>query len=439
MSKKLVLIIFFILLFPFFPMGGSPVYTDGVSIQGYQVGGLTRAAARARLLPYIEDVLHQEVLLVAPHKNEIWVTSYDELGISANLEAALDEGLKAGKKGFLLQRWYEKIRIRQKGYNIPLQLILDEKRARAQILHLTAELHKDPQDAKFVIERNKVKIQKEIIGVGIDTAAMINSLKNRLVLQGPLRLEVVIQEVSPSKTEEDLKQLKIEGLLGEYTTWFNPSKTNRTQNIRKAAEAIHDYILAPGKEFSFNKIVGPRTKESGYNDAPIILNNQFAQGVGGGVCQVSSTLYNVLLKTNLSVTERHPHSLPIGYVPKGMDAAVVYGMKDLKFVNNFQGHLLIKAYVGQSTITIKIFGPSNGGNKIEIISFVEKTFNPKTTIKKRNDLLSGQVIVEQHGTAGYIVRVERIIRDQYSNILVHELLTRDYYPPIDKIILVAGN
>ena len=152
---------------------------------------------------------------------------------------------------------------------------------------------------------------------------MLKELENKLKLQGPLSISVQTKEAKAKITEEDLKKLKIEKLYGQFTTWFNPAKKSRTQNIIKAAQALNDYFLAPGQEFSFNEVVGPRTKEAGYNEAPIILNNQFVEGIGGGVCQVSSTLYNVLLRTNLPITERHPHSLPVRYVPKGMDAAVV--------------------------------------------------------------------------------------------------------------------
>ena len=177
-------------------------------------------------------------------------------------------------------------------------------------------------------------------------------------------------------------------------------------------------------------MVGPRTKEAGYNDAPIILNNKYVEGIGGGVCQVSSTLYNVLLRTNLIITERHPHSLPVQYVPKGMDASVVYGLKDLKFINNTKGHLLFKTYVGQGSLTVKLFGSAGEEHNIEVVGIIEKTFVPKTIVKTKEDLLIGQVVVEQHGVEGYLVRVERIIKDNNQKILVREILSRDYYPPL---------
>ncbi|NLT96203.1 MAG: hypothetical protein GXW85_11890 [Clostridia bacterium] len=439
--KKVLAIVFFILfIFQAPAMAYDPVFVDGVSIQGFEVAGLNQREAEKLLEPYIEDILNQEIIIRSPDGKKIWLSTYKEMGLTIDLQKAIEEGLAQGNKGFILKRWWERLLIKKDGYNIPLKLEIRRDIAAKEIQRLTQELVIKPQDAKFKISaQNEVVIVPDVPGVDIDTEKMIKELEDKLSLQGPLSILAQTKVAQAKKTAEDLKKLKIEKLYGQFTTWFNPQKKNRTQNIIMAAQALNDYIVAPGEEFSFNQVVGPRTKEAGYNEAPIILNNQFVEGIGGGVCQVSSTLYNVLVRTKLVITERHPHSLPVQYVPKGMDAAVVYGLKDLKFVNNTKGHLLIKTYVGQGALTIKIFGRAEEEYNVEVVNIVEKTFIPKTIVKTTEELSPGQIVVEHHGAEGYIVRVERIIKDKNQRILVHEILSRDYYPPIDKVILIAND
>lgn len=435
--KKFWFMCCFLLIFSFINQPDTPTFIDGIKIQGQNVSGLTDEQAREILEPLIKKIQAQKIILVAPDKEKIWVTNYKAIGITPDVEKALSEGLALGNKGIIFKRWMEKLKAKGEEINLPLVLTMDKIVASYEIQRLTKSLVQSPQDAQLIVHfNNKIEIKPDVSGIAIDTIAMLKNLENALSLQGPISIQVLTKEVKANISEKDLKDLKIKTLLGQYTTRFNPQKKNRTSNIKQAAQALDNFILEPGKEFSFNKVVGPRTKEAGYNEAPIILNNRFTQGVGGGVCQVSTTMYNVLLKANLNITERHPHSLPIRYVPKGLDAAVVYGYKDLKFINNTSGHLLIKSYVGQGNITIKIFGHKDKELNIELRSFVEKIIPPKVVVKTKQNEVIEKTIVEQEGVEGYVVRVERIIRDNNQNVLIHEILTRDYYPPVDKIIIV---
>lgn len=440
MYRNIFAILLIFIIMPVAPLPSfQPAFLDGVLIHGYDVGGLTMEEAKNLLGPKIEELMEQKIILQTPDNSSIRLTSYSKMGLEINFEEVLREGMKIGRRGSVIESWWEKLIVKWKKHNLPLEVSLNKEVAKKKIVSLTGDLIKEPKNAKLTVNKDKVIIEPDYTGLAINVEGMLLDLEKRLSLQGPITIKIIIEEVEAETTEDDLRKLRIEKLLGEYTTWFNPRKKNRTENIKMAAEAINNYILPPNEEFSFNKIVGPRTKETGYNEAPIILNNKFVPGVGGGVCQVSSTLYNALLRSNLTITERHPHSLPIRYVPKGMDAAVVYGFKDLKFINNTGGHILIKAYSGQGSLTIKLFGPAREDYKIEVLSIVEKTIFPETKYVKRPDIVAGQVVVEQQGEVGYVVRVERIIKDKNNNILVHEILTRDYYPPVEKIIATSGD
>ncbi|MDR1001504.1 MAG: VanW family protein [Clostridiales bacterium] len=143
-------------------------------------------------------------------------------------------------------------------------------------------------------------------------------------------------------------------VLGEYSTEFSAGAKARNTNIKKAAESLDNTIIQPGETFSYNDTLGPTTKENGYARARIFIRGTKSYGYGGGVCQVSSTLYNAVLEAGLKVTERHPHSLPVTYVPKDKDAATSYGSVDFKFVNNLSYPVEINASVSGSSVTCQI-------------------------------------------------------------------------------------
>ncbi len=143
--------------------------------------------------------------------------------------------------------------------------------------------------------------------------------------------------------------------LASYSTYFNPDQVNRTINLKLACAAIHDIEVLPGEIFSFNQTVGPRTPQKGYTKAITFLAGQQIYSYGGGVCQVSSTLYNAVQNAGLQTLERYAHSLPVNYVPSEMDATVAYGSKDYRFLNNTDRTILIYCAINKNQLTIEIW------------------------------------------------------------------------------------
>lgn len=152
---------------------------------------------------------------------------------------------------------------------------------------------------------------------------------------------------------EDIPHLE-EVIIASYTTYFNPSDVNRNKNIKLSAMAINNVIVGSGDYFSFNEMTGPRSEVNGYQPAPEIINKKLVMGIGGGVCQTSSTLFNVVDQLPVKYIERHHHSLDVGYVPKGKDATVSYGTLDFRFQNTQEAPFLIKAIYGDGFLTIEI-------------------------------------------------------------------------------------
>lgn len=152
---------------------------------------------------------------------------------------------------------------------------------------------------------------------------------------------------------EDVAHLG-EVVVGKYTTYFNPSVAGRTKNIELSAEAINNIIVGTGDVFSFNTTVGPSDAAHGYQPAEEIVNKKLVMGIGGGICQTSSTLFNAIDVLGVGYVEKHHHSLEVGYVPKGRDATVSYGGKDFRFQNTTGVPLLLKAVMGNGTLTVEV-------------------------------------------------------------------------------------
>ncbi|MFB4158642.1 VanW family protein [Geomicrobium sp. JSM 1781026] len=152
----------------------------------------------------------------------------------------------------------------------------------------------------------------------------------------------------PNVSEDDLENIGAE-VIGSFTTSFNTNTTGRVENIRISTESINRVVLGPGDSFSFHEVVGQASAERGYQEANVIVDGEFTNGMGGGICQTSTTLYNAIADAGLDVTERHHHSLPIDYVPEGEDAMVSWGWADLKFQNNHDIPVMITGDVDASS------------------------------------------------------------------------------------------
>lgn len=152
---------------------------------------------------------------------------------------------------------------------------------------------------------------------------------------------------------EDLSEIE-DVVVASYTTYFERGDTGRNRNIELSANAINNVVVGRGDYFSFNTMVGPRTEEYGYQPAPEIINKKLVMGIGGGICQTSSTLFNAVDQLPIKIVERHHHSLNIGYVPKGRDATVSYGGLDFRFQNVSEAPFIIKAIYGNDYLTVEI-------------------------------------------------------------------------------------
>ena len=224
-------------------------------------------------------------------------------------------------------------------------------------------IEKTPQNAEISIKNNNINIKNEIIGIKLNKYLFYNNLIKLYENCDIVDLEIPVIKSTPNITAEMLKQYTHK--RAEFTTSIATSTSGRKYNIRKALNKINGTHLSKHEKFSFNNCVGNRSVNNGYKNAKVIVNGEFVEGIGGGVCQVSSTLYNAVLLSGLNVLSSQKHSQRVGYVKAGFDAMVNYGTSDLVFENNTEGDVYILCNYSNNQITISIYGAKLGNVSFE--------------------------------------------------------------------------
>lgn len=404
---------------------------ESIVISGIDVGNLTKEQAEIKINDQLHKWLAQPLKLQA--NGEVVEVALDELDPKVDLSRSLDAAYEIGRKSSIFARTKKATTTQTDQYN--LNLSWDEQKLTEALKASLAQFEKEPVDATFKVnEKNLMEILPEQMGQSIDTEALVTQIKEVPLFQDPAPIKVGLQEVKPAVTAADLEAKKIDGLIASYTTWFDPANVERSANVRLAAEALDGALIEPGKVISFNEIVGERTGDKGYQDALIVVNGEFVPGLGGGICQVSSTLYNAGLLANLKIDERTNHGLAVAYVPLGQDATVVYGALDLKFNNSTGGYLLLRSKIGNGFVTIEFYGKGTPGQEVLITNQVEKVlpFETQTTVDPK--LAPGTQIIKQHGQNGYVATATRIVKVN-GQVVETQSLGRSTYIPLAQIII----
>lgn len=440
MNLKIAAPLLFLLLIIIYLFGAEYLWPPGdilpgVMVKDVSVGGLRQQQAAKKLVSLQERLLDVPVTLT--YGNQSWALSLREVGMKIDIDETIKRAAAVGRQGQLFEQLKVRHRVKKEGLiiqpviNIDMELLSNAVKNKAGHLNIPAE------DASFFInERDEIVVKPSKNGQSIDMYKLKLKLEHELLVREKITLPVPVKEIIPEYTTSDIGDMGISGLLSSYTTKFDPSLKNRTYNIKVAANALDGLLVVPGEEVSFNQVVGPRSSEAGYKEAGVIINNELVEDLGGGVCQVSTTLYNAVLLADLEVVERKNHSLPVSYVPIGRDATVVYGKVDFKFQNNSGRCLYIKTDVGDGRLTVKIFGDANHKKKVVINSWIEKVLEQEVVYQKDENLLKGQEVIKQEGNKGYIAHTERVIIEN-GQILRKDKLPASRYNPVDKIIAVG--
>lgn len=294
------------------------------------------------------------------------------------------------------------------------------------------EVYTEPKDAYY--EENPFKIYAEVNGV--DFAISKDEAKT-MIANISEEYRIPLKITPASKTINDIGTEAFPYEISTFSTRYDASNTNRSQNLAIATGKINGTVLMPGEEFSFNQVVGKRTIEAGYKDAKIYQDGKVVDGLAGGICQISSTLYNAVIKANLEIIERRNHSFTTSYVTAGRDATVVYGVIDFKFKNTRTYPIKIEGSVGSGIATFNIHGIKEETEySVDLAPVVTASIPYSTQYIQDASLMPGQQVPVQNGGNGCKVTTYKETRLD-GKLVSKEIISTDTYQPMKAIIRVG--
>jgi len=283
-----------------------------------------------------------------------------------------------------------------------------------------------------------MKIKILMISAAVVIVILLTACALELIADAPESGSDAPEELLSDSTGElnEMYEASFNDLLANSTTIIDGSN-NRLANITLAAEEINETVLSPGDVFSFNDIVGERTKDRGFLEAGAFVGGRLVDEVGGGICQMSSTLYHAVLLANLEVVDRRPHGFTVSYLPFGCDAAVSWGSLDFKFKNSTDHAIRIETTVSDRSLTVKIIGTNSDDTYIEIET-VSISSTPFQVIEREDDSIAyGSSEVYDPGMEGQVVETYKRLYSSDGELISRTLVSKDTYRTQDRIILVG--
>ena len=310
--------------------------------------------------------------------------------------------------------------VRREAYPQELNAILIASVVNREVEQTTLDLNADPTGNT---------IREGVMGVHVsesDLNAAITSENRFETVQCTL--------TQPDYTAAEYQALLFRDVLGQCTTDFNPGNVGRTTNVLLATDFCNGVILMPGDVFSYNEAVGPRTYERGFKDATVYVGNSAEDGVGGGICQVSSTIYYAALRADLAIVERYAHSRMVTYVPLGEDATVAWGSKDFRFENNTPFPIKVVTSHKTNNLTVKLLGTQTVPNKVVKIATTELSKTPFEVVYEIDETLPvGTEKVDSNGYTGYKTESYRVVYIDGKEVS-RTFENKSTYKKYDKII-----
>ncbi len=432
-TLALILMLLFISVMYFTEEYTNPYMHRGVKIEDIDVSNLSKEDALKEVKSVTDEMIKNKVVNFIYEDITVPVPLRD-FGYKLNLEDAINKAYSYGRSDNIFYNYIDII----KGYifkkNFVAKADIEDAKREEVILNIGNKIFKKPVDAYPIInEDGSVTIKDSEIGRYMD----INEAKDLI------NLDILHEdkiELPVYKTEPKIYSNYYDGInkkLGDFETDYSSSIKNRKENIRLAASKFNNMKLNPGDEISFNDVVGEISEKTGFKSATVIVGGEYESGIGGGICQVSTTLYNSLILSDLEITERHNHSRPIHYVDLGTDAAVARGYKDLKFKNNTNNPILILSEANGEKLNFKVLG--NGSDRdyeVKIIPQLLGTVSPGVDTIYSDALPDGESTVRESGARGYSYKTyKEIIKN--GEVVDKKEISKSYYLPKDKVVVVG--
>ena len=406
------------------------VFAENVFVEDLAVGGLTKEEAKAKLEKNISERISKQNIVFTKGELSIDVP-FNELGITYNIDEMLDKAFEVGHH----EKFFTKYNIAKNGLETKqefgLSRSIDESKIDNVLKNCADQFYVEPINATLERKNRQFITTKEINGSTLD----INATKEKALATlnemtdsntHTIEVEAIIAEIVPECTEASLQD--VQTLVSSFSTSYNNASANRNENLKVASEKINRMLL-PDEVFYLSNQLEPFTVEEGYKNAGTIVNGKIEDSLGGGICQVASTLYNAVLLTDLEIVTRQNHSLTVSYVPLGRDATYNTGTIDFKFKNNSGHPIFIEGYCENNQVIINIYGHKSlkSTHDIKFESTVTEVIPaPATKYEDDPTLDEGKEVVETTAIDGKRVNLYKLY---YKNGVLEKrvLVNSSYY------------
>lgn len=408
---------------------------NNIYIAGIDVSNMTKDDALKTL-----DTLNLTEKIILTYKDKQYIFNKSDFGVMLDKQGALDKAYNLGRTGSEKDRLKEIKELKKYPQTINIEKSINEDIVKQKLEEISKEINIKSKNASIKKTEQGFEVTEGVDGLSVDFDKTYENVIDALKVEGDQVVEIFVTVTKPKYLAEDLN--KIQHKIGSFSTnYVNRGGTdeNRITNMKVASERINGTILYPGEVFSTNEKFGATTKQNGYKPAPTIINGKFVDEYGGGVCQVSSTLYNAVLYSELDVVERQNHSLKVGYCDYSYDATLAGDYIDFKFKNSTEYPIYIESYVSNEQVICNLYGyeqrQQNRTIKFEnaLIDVIEP--GPRV-VKNTDELPKGEEQVVVKPLKGYKYKLYKLVYID-GKLTEKVLVNTSYYKPRAEEVLVG--
>ena len=402
----------------------------GIYAQDIDLSGLTETEAKAAIEDYVATFGDAQITLHAPEEGEFTASAAD-FGLKWGNHEILDEAVSFGRDGDVLQCYKELRDLEYTNKVYPVSFDFDKDKIRSLIEENAKQYDQEAVNATLQKTESGFEVTEGQTGRVIDRDGTTDAVYDYLTTEwtgGACDLDMQVEVSEPQGTVEDLE--KVKDVLGTFTTSFSTSGNARSANVANGCRLLSGITLYPGDEISTLETITPFSEENGYYMAASYLNGQVVDSLGGGICQVSTTLYNAVLQAELEVTERYNHSMIVTYVDPSADAAIAESSgKDFKFKNNLEYPIYIDGYTTpEKQITFTIYGVETRDSGREVIyeSEVLERIEPDTEVIYTDAAQPVGYCSVQSAHIGYKARLWKIVKENGEEVSREQVNSSTY-------------
>lgn len=393
--------------------GNGDRICKGVSVSDVAIGGMSKQEAADAVRQWAKDRVQRNITLTALDRR--WSGNLASLGLRIDWQESTQRAFQVGRQGSIVDRAVCVLTERGKGKRIHARPLINHDLLSKTLTKVAAAVNRPHEDARLVVVDGQLHVKHDSSGIKLDQEAAAKVVAEAAGTgRNFVQLPIVVDP--PEVTAKDLASVNT--LLGTFTTPFNAGLRGRTHNLTLAANAISGRVVMPSQVFSINESVGQRLVGRGYRMAQVYVKGELVDGIGGGVCQVSSTLFNAALMAGLKIVERSPHPEPVPYVAPGRDATVAWGQKDFRFQNSSTSPIGIVAFIKGSRLTVQVYGAAQDKKEVKVYTgSLRRTSVASKTVVDAALAPGAKKVVEKGARGADVVLYRKMIGPDGKDIL----------------------